>query len=89
MTNEIAKFTLRTDSELMKKLRIVADYNKRRNLIPMFVTCSFYNVSVLICGSFKNTRLTPLVNNSSYREKPSSAFLDILENESNIIVSPV
>lgn len=27
MTNEIAKFTLRTDSELMKKLRIVADYN--------------------------------------------------------------
>ncbi len=29
MTNEIAKFTLRTDSELMKKLRIVADYNGR------------------------------------------------------------
>ncbi len=55
----------------------------------MLGTCSFYNVSVLICGSFKNTRLTPLVNNSSYREKPSSAFLDILENESNIIVSPV
>lgn len=29
MTNEISKFTLRTDSELMKKLRIVADYNGR------------------------------------------------------------
>ena len=29
MTNEIAKFTLRTDSELMKKLWIVADYNGR------------------------------------------------------------
>jgi len=29
MTNEIAKFTLRTDSKLMKKFRIVADYNAR------------------------------------------------------------
>ena len=29
MTKEIAKFTLRTDSELMNKLRIVADYNVR------------------------------------------------------------
>lgn len=29
MTNKIAKFTLRTDSELMKKFRIVADYNAR------------------------------------------------------------
>lgn len=29
MTNEIAKFTLRTDSELMKKFRIVANYNAR------------------------------------------------------------
>ena len=29
MPNEIAKFTVRTDSELLKKFRIVADYNAR------------------------------------------------------------
>ena len=28
-TNNISKFTLRTDAELMKKLQIVADYNGR------------------------------------------------------------
>lgn len=28
-TNNITKFTLRTDAELMKKLQIVADYNGR------------------------------------------------------------
>ena len=35
MTNEIAKFTLRTDSELMKKLRIVADYNGRSIVVQL------------------------------------------------------
>lgn len=29
MPNEISKFTLRTDMELLKKFRIVADYNVR------------------------------------------------------------
>lgn len=29
MPNEISKFTLRTDTELLKKFRIVADYNAR------------------------------------------------------------
>lgn len=28
-TNNISKFTLRTDTELLKKLQIVADYNGR------------------------------------------------------------
>lgn len=29
MPNETSKFTLRTDSELLKKIKIVADYNGR------------------------------------------------------------
>ena len=29
MTNDIAKFTLRIDAELLKKFRFVADYNAR------------------------------------------------------------
>lgn len=29
MTDDISKFTLRTDSELLKKFKIVADYNAR------------------------------------------------------------
>lgn len=29
MESEIVKFTLRTDAELLKKFRIVADYNAR------------------------------------------------------------
>ena len=29
MTNDIAKFTLRIDAELLKKFRFVADYNSR------------------------------------------------------------
>lgn len=29
MPNETSKFTLRTDSELLKKFKIVADYNGR------------------------------------------------------------
>ena len=29
MTNNTAKFTLRTDTELLKKFRYVADYNAR------------------------------------------------------------
>lgn len=29
MPNETSKFTLRTDSELLKKFKVVADYNGR------------------------------------------------------------
>ncbi len=29
MTNDIAKFTLRIDAELLKKFRFIADYNAR------------------------------------------------------------
>ena len=41
-----------------------------------------------ICRSFKNTRKIPLHIRSIYREKPSSAFLNILLTSPNIIVSP-
>ena len=45
-------------------------------------------VSVLICGSFRNTRLMIWLKSSWYRRKPSSALRDIRLTESKIIISP-